>query len=328
MNIVKNIISSGIPVGKTYPVKRGLLISNYICFILIVCITFLFTIRNTFYNYIDIDAKLCIYYYSVGVLAFMTPILLNRFGLIHISRIILCYIPVLFTWYLFISQMLGLNQIQTNIFDSIRIYILVFSVIPYLVFERKNWEFLLIGVLPYFISILFFENILSFYEVGYQQKGIPETGYELMQLRSITAYLILNSASYAFQSIINSNDQYNGTLIQRLKNINQELISSKRQLTELNNKLELKVQERTEEIVVSNQHLKAKNKQLADFAFFNSHKLRAPVANILGLINLLEQGSITRSDRDLIIDKVKQSSNVLENVVSEINLLLEKNTST
>ena len=63
--------------------------------------------------------------------------------------------------------------------------------------------------------------------------------------------------------------------------------------------------------------LKAQNKQLQDIAWMQSHKLRSPLASILGLVQLFPiAGSIEESAE--IIELIKVSAEKLDNIVREI----------
>ena len=66
---------------------------------------------------------------------------------------------------------------------------------------------------------------------------------------------------------------------------NEEIISKGEEIRVINENLEKIVLERTKE-------LEKKNKALEEYAFINAHKLRRPVASILGLVNLLNKTSL------------------------------------
>lgn len=73
----------------------------------------------------------------------------------------------------------------------------------------------------------------------------------------------------------------------QLRQLNEELQS-------LNKNLELRINERTQQLI--NQ-----NKKLAAYAYANAHLLRAPVASILGLIDLLERVTLAPDDQALVL---------------------------
>jgi signal transduction histidine kinase len=95
-----------------------------------------------------------------------------------------------------------------------------------------------------------------------------------------------------------------------------------------NDLLELEIQNRTQELQNSNKELVAHNNQLEQFAFIAAHNLRAPLARILGLANVLEM-SKTESDRDVALKKLVSSTEDLDHVIRDLNLILniQKHTS-
>lgn len=86
------------------------------------------------------------------------------------------------------------------------------------------------------------------------------------------------------------------------------------ELQDLNKSLEGRIDERTRQI--SNQ-----NKKLAEYTFVNAHKLRAPVASILGLINLIQQAD--PSEQRLILSYLKTCGEQLDTTLRAINRTLE-----
>ena len=95
----------------------------------------------------------------------------------------------------------------------------------------------------------------------------------------------------------------------------QELRKQKQEIQLINESLELRVQERTSV-------LEAKNKQLAEYAFINSHVLRAPVSTMMGLINLISYTSLTQEDQR-IYEHLIETGKILDNVVHKINTAIE-----
>ncbi|RZT00252.1 HAMP domain-containing protein [Aquimarina brevivitae] len=94
-----------------------------------------------------------------------------------------------------------------------------------------------------------------------------------------------------------------------LKKMNEEILS-------FNEKLEDLVRQRTAK-------LKSKNKILLDYAFFNSHKLRAPISNILGLIHLLSVNH-SEHDRAQTLSYLQKSAKDLDDMVREAQELLNQ----
>jgi tetratricopeptide (TPR) repeat protein len=111
--------------------------------------------------------------------------------------------------------------------------------------------------------------------------------------------------------------QQEETMTQRdalaVKNVEVENMS--RKLMDANEGLENIVEQRTFA-------LKEKNKKLEEYAYFNAHKLRAPVASILGLIGVFYQTN-SPTDKEQVIAHLKQSSENLDEVIKSINNTLE-----
>ncbi len=88
-----------------------------------------------------------------------------------------------------------------------------------------------------------------------------------------------------------------------------------KELTLLNKNLDTRAQEIAREIEV-------KNKKMNKYAFMNAHKLRAPIASILGLINLFGK-DISAKDEELMIIMLKESAHKLDHVVHEIRDVID-----
>ncbi|WP_460680259.1 PAS domain S-box protein [Mucilaginibacter koreensis] len=77
------------------------------------------------------------------------------------------------------------------------------------------------------------------------------------------------------------------------------------------------------EIKKHQQELKLKNRHLEEVAYFNSHELRRPVANIMGLYHLLTQAQETNCSEvkeiKEIIDKIQASCQDIDQVIKRID---------
>jgi signal transduction histidine kinase len=69
--------------------------------------------------------------------------------------------------------------------------------------------------------------------------------------------------------------------------------------------------------------LEKKNNALEEYAFINAHKLRSPVASILGLVNLLKKTPLTEEGK-AINKHLQQSAEELDNVVRSITEAIER----
>jgi len=102
----------------------------------------------------------------------------------------------------------------------------------------------------------------------------------------------------------------------KLHLLNEELMSSSEKIKSVNDNLESLVLERTKRI---NDQLQ----QLSRYAHMNSHDVRAPLARILGLTQLLEKET-DEAARNEIIKKLGVASQELDRVIKSMTQLLIK----
>ena len=66
-----------------------------------------------------------------------------------------------------------------------------------------------------------------------------------------------------------------------------------------------------------------RNKDLEQFAYIISHNLRAPIANIIGASNALEDEDLTIDDKETLNSGISKSISKLDDVVQDLNHILE-----
>lgn len=120
--------------------------------------------------------------------------------------------------------------------------------------------------------------------------------------------------------------QQNKTLVEQSEEMaaqNEELIQSQEEIlaqrdlvSQQNENLEVEVVKRTQELVEYNQ-------QLEQFAFISAHNLRAPVARILGLGQILDLAKDNHEEKDIIYPKLIHTAIELDGVVKDLNTILE-----
>ncbi|MTI41422.1 tetratricopeptide repeat protein, partial [Fulvivirga lutimaris] len=93
-------------------------------------------------------------------------------------------------------------------------------------------------------------------------------------------------------------------------------------LQEMNDNLENSNQNLEEKIRQRTEQLREQNKVLSDYAFFHAHELRAPVANILGLIELLKHSELPQKDLDVVAHLYTATSEldkVIRNITTKVS---------
>ncbi|MEP2023748.1 MAG: GAF domain-containing protein [Reichenbachiella sp.] len=104
-----------------------------------------------------------------------------------------------------------------------------------------------------------------------------------------------------------------------IKSMNIELNQLNEKLLESNESLELAVDERTKELLMQ-------NNQLKEYAFVNSHMLRAPLSSILGISNLLQIHNTSIEDAELL-NALHKSTKNLDEIIRKISSTLEDGSS-
>lgn len=95
------------------------------------------------------------------------------------------------------------------------------------------------------------------------------------------------------------------------------------QLQEYTSQLEQLISERTRELKKTNQELIDQNLQLKQFSYITAHNLRAPVARLLGLSDLLYKIDEAEANELEIKEKIVQTSRDLDEVIHDVAGILE-----
>jgi signal transduction histidine kinase/HAMP domain-containing protein len=175
---------------------------------------------------------------------------------------------------------------------------------------------------------------------------------------TLAVYLNEKEILFAQEKIINLQRQYNDELeekvSQRTKEIEEknheitrqnEELHSQRQLLESHNEelrtarlfiemqkndleaynenLEIKISERTKEVSQMNKELLQQNTQLEQYAYIVAHNIRAPVARIKGLGNIIQNLVKSDEERNRMIELMIKTSEDIDRVITDLNRLLE-----
>ena len=131
---------------------------------------------------------------------------------------------------------------------------------------------------------------------------------------------LLLAASGAFMVIL-INARYNLTVREiktrlALADSVSVLQSQAEEIKSINENLERLVLDRTSE-------LEAKNKAIKEYTFITAHKLRAPVASVLGLISIFRSFEIKEEAKEAI-EHLESSANMLDSIVQSMVRAIEK----
>lgn len=149
--------------------------------------------------------------------------------------------------------------------------------------------------------------------------------------------IIQNEKDRELQTLNTSLEEKVKTRTEEVYNINQELTSQRDQLYQqketieknlseldkVRENLEQTVGQKTKELRQANKELVAQNAQLEQYAFITAHNLKAPLARLKGLINIFEITNPKPNPNTEILDRIKEASLDMDDVISDINKILE-----
>lgn len=118
------------------------------------------------------------------------------------------------------------------------------------------------------------------------------------------------------ESVVYKRTKDLGLANSRLTSMNDELVSNSHEIKSMNENLDGIVKKRSKKI-------EEQLSLLVRYAHMNSHEVRAPLARILGLLNIIKIEK-TEAEQEEIISKLCESGEELDQIVRSMNRLLEK----
>lgn len=227
----------------------------------------------------------------IALLAGLSAYGLNRKGFFLASKSIVCLIPLI------------TSLVFPLLFDDVKLVYhfwfplaaLAYSLLPFVFFDIERERYV-------FGSMFVAHLLMVIYIPVYMHTGphsTPTTQEYLCNPSFRTAYaivyMLINLSVYA---LVRINKSYEN------------------QISSLNNSLEKTIERRTLELTV-------RNVQLSEYAFMNSHKVRGPLARILGLLALNKE-DLNKGERDEVYLKMEEAAKELDAVVSDMNKKLNE----
>lgn len=142
---------------------------------------------------------------------------------------------------------------------------------------------------------------------------------DILFVQSLSDFIALGYKSKQIRVLLQKVRTQNGDLMEKGRQIeayNEQLSALNEELTVMNESLEVTVRNRTS-------ILEQKNKQLREYAFINSHLLRAPLSRILGLSYIISKEKLNLTESRLL-SALLLASEELDSIVRKISDLLYK----
>jgi signal transduction histidine kinase len=290
--------------------------------------------------------------FGLGVLFFTIP-MLNKAGYINLGRILLCVVPAFFTLFAAVIAKIREPSFTDMLYYDSRFFLIVFSIVPCLIFDTKE-KFLLYGCLiAVFLTLLVFDPVHEFFGVGYFQKNFSGRSYYYINYVAAITFVGITAGAISLKRVVekaeleneifkNDLQQVNNKLQQTLNDLeaqneeisaqSEELYSSQELLLEANNviekqkaELQRQVTQVNKELQEANDELVKHNNELQQFSLTISHNLRGPIARLLGLAHLVKlTADFEKNSEPMnIINKIESSAAELDTVIKDLNAVVD-----
>jgi signal transduction histidine kinase len=228
-------------------------------------------------------------------------------------------------------------------FYDVRVLILVSAIIPPIIFSSDEaptmWSVLAIGLL----ITIFFDPIHDYFGVGYHDSGFDSNRYYIITIVTSLAFVFQVISVLALKRNVRLRDDEKEKILEQINEQNKSLIENNvaieqqkkaleeakglieaqsAELSKKNEELEFLVNEKTKNLIETNHELIRYNNELRQFSYTISHNLRAPVASLIGLTNIIDTKQLN-DDNKLIIDHIQSSSKKLDNVFKDLNKIID-----
>ena len=136
-------------------------------------------------------------------------------------------------------------------------------------------------------------------------------------IQSLSGFISMGYKNERIKNLLSEIRRKNSELVEmnnEVATVNEELTALNEELSSMNESLEETVKFRTKE-------LETQNTQLTEYAFINSHLLRAPLSRILGLSYLLSKEATSIHDSQ-ILEALITSTNEMDSIIRKISDIL------
>jgi signal transduction histidine kinase len=290
------------------------------------------------------------YILAVAVLFLILPAV-NRWVSHHAGRVMFCIIPVWLTMIITILFKLDETAARTVIpyFDS-RFILMAATILPGVVFRLEERMQLLICLGSSSLLLFFFDPIHELFGAGYYQRGFTDRSYDYINYIVGVTYSVLLFGTLLLRSIMERSEsellKQNHDLVEKqneieaqheellqhqeemltssekLEQANKVITEQQEALEKYNQTLEGLVEEKSYELVRTNEELIKHNNELLQFSYTVSHNLRGPVARMLGLTRLLQKAD-SAPERVELQDMILKSSVELDEILKDLSLIID-----
>ena len=325
MKIWQDISDIGIHFGGNSKERRYIRLCNWVSLILGVLVLLLFAISWSYFKWI-LATKLAL----VASFIFLLPPLLNHFGFINFSRLMLiAFITILPVVISIADKFDHSNSIEEFEYYQYRVLLLGSSIIPFILFSFREKGYLLTGVLLSLFAIVLFDPIHNSFDAGYYQMGFKSPNYYFLNYITVYGFLVLTGSTTFLKYSFEKSEAENESLIVQLSERQKEILSASeiinKQREELkveNLSLNQEVVDKNRQLIETNKELIRQNNELQQFSYTISHNLRGPVASLTGLLNLVNHAELNEDNKD-ILQRLADSVKTLDGTIKDLSNIID-----
>jgi signal transduction histidine kinase len=271
-------------------------------------------------------------------------------------------IPVISLLLLVLLRMKASDTIAYSRSPGIFCVILAMAVIPILIFSTREKKWMFSSLVINFLLFASIDIVLRYYSTIHQWPTLSQylsanlsmlIAYALLVASVLSLKEITDDYELKNLHLINNLNRKNDDLERANRNLqelnnnietqneeiqsqSEELLQSQESLLHANREIERQnikleqqnellsktLDEKSNDLLLTNQQLVAHNNELQQFSYTVSHNLRGPVASMLGLINVHKHAA-TADEANEILKLLEQSTRSLETVIHDLNKIIE-----
>lgn len=292
------------------------------------------------------------------ILLYLLTVLLNKKGLVTLSRMWLCMvIPVIVTALSIYAKTLYYDTQEELDYFTFRFVILASCIFPPILFSIRETKLLLTFLLFDLLLLMAFDPLHYWFDVPYNKKTLSLYYYYFTNVVILITFSLIAGAVWFLKwtserfeekndELIEELNQINGQLVEKNSEIeaqNQEIIAqsetlntNQQKLTDAyyvieeqrnllfnqNKDLSTELVQKNKDLTETNTELIKYNVELRQFSYTVSHNLRGPVASLLGLIALIDLKKLTDDDAE-IMGHIKASTQRLDTIISDLSKIID-----
>jgi signal transduction histidine kinase len=206
--------------------------------------------------------------------------------------------------------------------DSFVALLLLAATVTIILVPAKQWPFAVGFMVADIVAMIVAENLFPEIRriLGPDQRDrVLVTSHIFLAISFVILMLMVGYLKLRYDELRNIAIEQNARLMdtnRRLSIVNDDLHKKNDAIAVLNANLETSVAHRTAEI-------SAYQQRLLDLAFFHSHRMRGPLANILGLIDVLPERN-GEDETNRLIGLMKQEAKKLDTNLHEVTDELQR----